>query len=446
MSFTNWSRRLKEIFATLAEGRIALLGFLFLIICFVVSGFYLPLSLLLLEAVLLLATAGMIFALVGRVASVNQETKIERSELKSILLNLEDALLVYDQDFKILFVNPAAEKLFNLKSEEVIEKYMSPQEIGNDKIRLLIQVLFNSLAPVMVARSEAGVYPQVTDLSWDDPFLHLRTSTMPLKDNKGKIIGFMKIIRDRTREVSLLKAKNEFLTVASHQLRTPITNIKWSLESIAGEEGLNDNVKNFLHSAQEGTSYLLAVVEDLLRTSKIEEGRFGYEMQMFDLKEFAAQVVGLAVDQARRAGIKLYLEPLDDALPQIYGDKQKLTMVFENLLDNAIRYNVKDGEVIVKIEKVSDQPMVQVTIKDTGIGVPSKELSNLFTKFYRAENVKKARTDGTGLGLYIVKNIIQAHGGKIAVSSEEGRGTTFEFTLVTNKSLVPSKELPVGVE
>jgi len=130
----------------------------------------------------------------------------------------------------------------------------------------------------------------------------------------------------------------------------------------------------------------------------------------------------------------------------VVGDRQKLTMVFENLLDNAIRYNVKDGEVLVKVEKVPDQQSVKVTIKDSGIGVPSKELPNLFTKFYRAENVKKARTDGTGLGLYIVKNIIQAHGGRISVSSEEGRGTTFEFTLATNKSLVPSKELPKGLE
>jgi signal transduction histidine kinase len=438
MSIATWTRRIKEAFGVLAEGRIALLSFLSLIISFVIVAVFLPIYLIVIVAILFMVIAVLTYVLIGRVSAVNQETKIERSELKSILLNLDDGLIVYNQDFKILFVN--------LKADDLVGKLVSPQDIGRENLRLLIQVLFNSLAPVMIARSEAGTYPQITDLSWEDPFLHLRTSTMPLRDNKGKVIGFMKIIKDRTREVSLLKGKDEFLTVASHQLRTPITNVKWSLESLAGIEGLSDDAKTYVHSAQEGAAYLLAVVEDLLRTSKIEEGRFGYTIEPFDLKEFIDQVIGLAATQAKQAGIKLYLEPLDDNLPQVVGDRQKLTMVFENLLDNAIRYNVKDGEVLVKVEKVPDQQAVKVTIKDSGIGVPSKELPNLFTKFYRAENVKKARTDGTGLGLYIVKNIIQAHGGRTSVSSEEGRGTTFEFTLATNKSLVPSKELPKGLE
>jgi len=292
----------------------------------------------------------------------------------------------------------------------------------------------------MVARSEVGAYPQITDLAWDDPFIRLRSSTMPLKDDKGKVVGFMKIIRDRTREISLLKGKNEFLTIASHQLRTPITNVKWSLENLAGEPGLSDSAMQLVRSAQQGAAYLLSVAEDLLRTSKIEEGRFGYDMKEVDLVSFVERLINSVSAQAEEAGVKLYMERPKSALPAVIGDEQKLSMVFENLLDNAIRYNVANGEVVVRLEPLPSQPFIQVSIRDTGIGIPPNDLPKLFKKFSRGQNVVKSQTDGTGLGLYIVKNIIQSHGGRISASSELGRGTTFMFTLTTNKALVPAKE------
>jgi signal transduction histidine kinase len=234
---------------------------------------------------------------------VKQDTQVERSELKEILVNLEDALIVYDKDFKIIFFNPSAEKLFHIKKDQVLGKVMSPQNVSDANLKLLTQVVFTSLAPVMISRSEAGAYPQVTDLSWDNPFVSLRTSTMPLRDEAGEVVGFMKIVRDRTRELSLIQAKNEFITVASHQLRTPVTNIKWSLESMASESGLSDTAQGYLNSALEGTKLLSAIVEDLLATSKIEEGRFGYDIQEADLVEFIYKLLPSARTQPPRGGV-----------------------------------------------------------------------------------------------------------------------------------------------
>jgi len=427
------------------EGRLVMLV-LVLFLALVIAGiFYLPMAFMMTSVVLFVLTGFTLFLLLGQFADVKQDTQVERSELKEILVNLEDALVVYDKDFKIIFFNPAAEKLFHLKKDQIIGKIMTPQTVGTESLKLLTQVVFTSLAPVMVSRSEAGAYPQVTDLSWENPFLSLRTSTMPLRDEGGNVVGFMKIVRDRTREISLLKAKNEFISVASHQLRTPVTNIKWSLESMAADPGIPESAKGFLQSALEGEKLLLAVVEDLLSTSKIEEGRFGYEMKETDLVEFISQILPLALSEAEQAGVKLYFDRPTEAIPKVFMDPGKITMVLENLLDNALRYNVKDGEVTVRLTKVPNQPFVEVQVKDTGVGIPQSAAEKLFTKFFRAENVTKSQTTGTGLGLYIARNIIQAHGGKIWAESEESRGTTMRFTLATEQSVVPTHEMPLDL-
>ncbi|MEK7187620.1 MAG: ATP-binding protein [Patescibacteria group bacterium] len=427
------------------EGRLVIFTLILFFAFLVFSFFYLPLSLILSAIVLFLLSLFTLFLLLAQFTVVKQDTQVERSELKEILVNLEDALVVYDKDFRVIFFNPAAEKLFHIRKDEVVGKILTPQSVSNESLKLLTQVIFTSLAPVMISRSEAGMYPQVTDLSWENPFLNFRTSTMPLRDELGEVIGFMKIVRDRTHEISLIKSKNEFIAVASHQLRTPVTNLKWSLESLANEGGLSEAAQGYLTSAMEGQKLLLAVIEDLLSTSKIEEGRFGYEIKEADLVDFIGEILPYAKTEAEKIGVKLYFDRPTNPLPKVFMDTQKITMVLENLLDNALRYNVKDGEVTVRLVPVEGQPFIDVQVKDTGVGIPKSATEKLFTKFFRAENVMKSQTTGTGLGLYIARNIIQAHGGRVWAESEENRGTTMHFTLSTDRALVPTHELPLDL-
>jgi two-component system phosphate regulon sensor histidine kinase PhoR len=128
----------------------------------------------------------------------------------------------------------------------------------------------------------------------------------------------------------------------------------------------------------------------------------------------------------------------------IHADTQKLGMALSNLLDNAIKYNIKNGQVIVKVEPYPNKPYIQIVIKDTGIGIPPEGIKKLFTRFYRGENVVKEQTDGSGLGLFITKNIILRHGGNISVESTLGRGTSFYIVLPTDPSLIPPKEVMGG--
>ncbi len=365
-------------------------------------------------------------------------------EFESILNGLSDPLILYDQNFRILFFNPAAEDLFKIKASSILGKSLQPQEAERSELRVLVQVLFPSLAPVMVPRSPSGVWPQVVDISFTEPNLDLRVTTSRIEMDPGQPARFLKIIRDRTREIGLVKTKSDFVTVASHQLKTPITNIQWALETLSEDTTLSDPNQEIVRNAVEAARLLAKIVEDLLSSARIEEGRFGYHFERADLTAFLNQILNQALPQARRAGMRIYFKQPPGPLPMVAIDPQKLSLAVTNILENAIRYNVKNGEVIIGIEQPHDKPFLQVSAKDTGIGIPAEEIPKLFSKFFRAENAVKFQTEGTGLGLYIAKNIIQAHGGRIWAESEVNRGSTFYFTLPTDPQLVPQVEIPMG--
>lgn len=412
-----------------------------LAVVFILGFIFLPALVAFIEGGLLMVTGGISFALIYRAAKSERAGRLEKSELANILLGLDDALVVYDHDFNILFFNPAAENLFKTKSEDIVGQKFQPQDVGNESKKLLAQVIFSSLAPTVISRSRVGEYPQIVDISFTDPELELRVSTIPVRGELNELLGFMKIIRDRTREISLIKSKGEFLTVASHQLRTPVTDINWALQSLASDESLNENAKTIVETALTAGRNLFQVVEDLLDVAKIEEGHFGYKFEQVDIVQFINEVLGTVMPMSERAGIKIYFEKPKNDLPQPFIDRTKLSRALDNLIENSVRYNTENGEVIVRVEKVSDGPFLEISVKDTGIGIAPADIDNLFKKFYRASNAVKTQTEGTGLGLYIVKNIVQAHGGKIWVDSEPGRGSVFHFTIATDINSVPQHEM-----
>lgn len=393
-------------------------------------------------AVFAVGAVFLVYDLILKAEEASFGVSLERNQLKSIVGTMDDALLVYDQNFKILFLNVSAEKLFLIKNVDFNGKQIDPKFAENPSLRRLAQVVFPSLAPSMITRSPAGRYPQVVDLSFDDPYLELRTFTSPIVDDGGNLLGFMKIIRDRTREVSLSKEKTEFVTVTSHQLRTPLTHVVWGLETITKEPTLSPEMSALAQNAYTSAIQLREIVEDLLNISRIEEGRFGYQFQKTNLFTFVEEILQPAAASARQLGIKVLFDRPSESLPEVMIDPQKLSMVLSNLVDNAIRYNVKNGEVVVSVKKL-ESPYVEISVRDTGIGIPPEEVQKLFVKFFRASNALKFATEGSGLGLYIAQNIVRAHGGSMKVESEIGRGSIFSFTLPTDFSLIPPKEVPL---
>lgn len=413
-----------------------------------ISLYFLPLAWLLGVLLLTVIVLGLFFASAktaggakaGAAHAVSAE--VSQDELNTILNNFGDTLIIYDENFKILFFNAAGEKLFMVPANEISGMTIQPEAVDNPKLRLLAQVIFPTLAPVMIPRSQPGTWPQVVDISFTVPQLELRVSTSQLARIVGEPTRFLKVIQNRTHEMALIKTKNDFVTVASHQLKTPLTYVNWALEALNDDTTLNDSNKELVGGALKAGHLLAEIVESLLNIARIEEGRFGYKFEETKIEDFLNQVLGQAMPQANKAGIRLYFEKPQSALPPVFIDSQRLALAVSNFIDNAIRYNVKNGEVVVRAAQVAGRPFIEVSVKDTGIGIPPEEVQKLFTKFFRAENAVKSQTEGTGLGLYIAKNIIEGHGGEVRVESELGRGTTFFMTLPTDQSFVPQREIP----
>ncbi len=433
------------LYTKLPEMRLFWFFLPFLIILLVINVFYLPQLWVFITFGVYLILGAIILANSLRLARLNLEIKIERNELMSIISNLRDGIIAYDPNFKILIFNRAAEQIFNLKSQEIVGQYFNPERAQEKQLKLISQIIFPSLAPMVIRRSDPGVYPQLVDLSFDEPKMELRVATDKIIDPKGQLLGFVKLVHDRTREIELIRSKTEFIAVASHQLRTPLTGIHWVFESLA-KQNLDASQKELINTGLGASIKLSKIVNDLLDVSKIEEGRFGFQFENINIIAFLEETIEQMKDISQQFNVKFYFQKPTEPSIIISADAQKLSMAVSNLIDNAVRYNVPNGEITVAAERVKDQPYVQISIKDTGIGIPADQINKLFNKFFRAENVTAAYPDGTGLGLYISKNIIKRHGGEIWAESEINRGSTFYFTLPTDSKLIPPKEIVWGEE
>ena len=372
------------------------------------------------------------------------EAKTATGRLTTLIADLGEGVVAYDNQFKIQIFNPAAERIFGVHREQVLGQVFGPERAQDPPFRLLAQTIFPSLAPLVVEVSEPGASPQIVDLSFTEPKRELRVSTNKITGPKGEMLGFVKLIRDKTREAEIIHSKSEFITIAAHQLRTPLTTIHWVFEGLKGKEKLEAEDKELLASGLLNSVKLIKIVNDLLDVSKIEEGKFGYDLRETDFIQFLSNILTNAEALAKKYEVKLYFDRGKETAIKVMVDTNRLGLAISNLIDNAIKYNVRNGFVTVGLRRLPDKPYVQISIKDTGIGVPPAEINKLFSKFFRSENAVRTDTEGSGLGLYITRNIINRHGGVIWAESTLGRGTTFYFTLPLDPSLIPPKEAPAS--
>ncbi|OGY64266.1 MAG: hypothetical protein A3I24_03765 [Candidatus Harrisonbacteria bacterium RIFCSPLOWO2_02_FULL_41_13b] len=428
-----------KYYLTMPEMRLFWLSLVLIFVIGIPGFFYIPWRWLIAGASGFAVVAGITFWNSLKTARSNLALKIERNRLDSIIANLRDGVIAYDEKFRITVFNPAAEQIFHLRPAEVLDKVFVLQSVKEPRFKLFTEVMFSSLAPVVIQRSQQGAYPQLLDLVFEEPHLELRVSTDRISDDQGRVLGFVKVVRDRTRELALMKAKNEFITVASHQLRSPLTAVRWSFEALKKEK-LGDSQAELVKVGSQAASKLLETVEGLLNVAKIEEGRFGYQFEQVNLIEFLEKILSQAAPIAYEYKVTVYFDkPKEEMMAML--DTQRFGIALSTLIDNAMKYNIPNGQVAVKLERMPNQPYLLISIKDTGVGIPPEAIDKLFSKFFRAKNVTQRKTEGSGLGLYIAKNIVMRHGGKIWVESVLDRGTTFYLTLPTDPKLIPQKEM-----
>jgi len=436
--------KFKKIISAITSPEAKIFNFVYLIlfILLVINILYFPLILKIVSLIAYLLIY--LFTFLG-IYRIKKQTSPKENEnyFQNILRVIDDGVIIYDKDFQITYFNETSSKIFNIQPEEVLNKKIQVKDAQDEKLQRLVQVIFPSLAPLIIILSSPEDEPHIADISFEDPELFLRVLTAKLKNENGEVLGFVKIIHDKTREVKLLKSKNEFITIASHQLRTPINEIRWAIESIAADEKLDNQTKEILNGTLNSVKRLANLIDNLLNISKIEEGKFGYNFEELNYLDFIKEILSEILPQIKHLGLNLYLNPPEEELPMIYFDKQKMYMAMSNLLDNATKYNVQNGKIVVSIQKSNDGKFIETSIEDTGVGIEPEALKNLFSKFFRTSAGEKFNTEGSGLGLYIAKNIIRSHGGKIWAESEVGRGTKITFTLPIDKSLIPKKEVPI---
>ena len=224
----------------------------------------------------------------------------------------------------------------------------------------------------------------------------------------------------------LQRMRSQFLGNVSHELRTPIFSIQGYLETLLNGAIDDPKVnKHFLQKANQNTVSLSNLLNDLIDISMIESGEMRMSYRYFDINIFIQSIVNEFAPMAGEKNIKLIFNPAKEGL-QVFGDKDKIRQVFVNLLQNAIKYT-DEGSIEILLDE--EKKLVNISVKDTGIGIPEEDLNRIFERFYRVDKARSRAVGGTGLGLAIVKHIIEAHNSKIIVQSKQGEGSTFSFKL-----------------
>ena len=345
----------------------------------------------------------------------------EKEKNDTILQSIGDGVFVLDNDLKIIVFNQIASKISGYKREEAIGKKYNQilhfvSADGKKNNDHFIKECISTGKIIMMEKHTILV-------TKNDRKIPVADSAAPLKDKNGQVMGCVVVFRDVTKEREVDLAKSEFVSLASHQLRTPLSSINWYAEMLLnGDAGkLNEDQKSFVDEIYHGNQRMVELVNSLLNISRLELGTFMIEPIMTDLTTIAVSV--LAELNADVSSKQLQIEKIYQRnLPQILADPKLVRIIFQNLLSNAVKYTPVKGKIKLTIKTQDRDILIQV--KDTGCGIPQAQQSKIFTKLFRADNARQMETDGTGLGLYIVKSILDKSGGNIIFRSEENKGTT----------------------
>lgn len=295
---------------------------------------------------------------------------------------------------------------------------------GNISIGLLLLVVFSLLVSVLfLARQLFVIFKKYE-------------ATLKGQEVSSKMLIRRDLELNRSYEKlsQINQIKSEFVSVVAHQLRTPLTGIKWTLDLfLNGDFGkLTKDQKSFLKKAEDNNNHMINIINDMLDVDRIESGRVKYSISEVQVEDLVDSILLELYPKILAKKITLKVSRPKDFLPKVSIDKDKVHEAFENILENAIKYSKANGEIGVDY-KVEDKS-ITLAFRDTGIGIPKDQQYKVFDKFFRAANALKVETDGTGLGLFIVKKIIENNGGKIWFESSENVGTTFYITLpISNK-------------
>ena len=352
-------------------------------------------------------------------AQLYQTISDKKQELETILSGIGDGVLVVDGDLRVVLMNPVATRIFNLPTPPP-DGAPLPERIRQEPIYELLDE---------IRRSPDGSRMQEIELAprGSDQLRTYQALATPLVVGNA-LQGIATVLRDITTQKELERMKSNFLSVVSHELRTPLHAIKGFVNIILmGKTGpITEVQRDFLETVQEQTNNLQRLIDDLLEFSRLESGRVTLRLQPVDIPVVIEAVVDKLALSAQSAGVTLINHTSED-LPTLMADPWRLEQVVTNLVDNAIKFTPAGGSVTVTAVDIGD--FIQVSVSDTGIGIPHEQQERIFDRFYQVDSGANRQYKGTGLGLTICRHIVEHHRGRIWVESEPGQGATFHFTV-----------------
>jgi signal transduction histidine kinase/DNA-binding response OmpR family regulator len=373
------------------------------------------------EEIQLLSTLAGHAAIALNNASLYEEVRLQQTRLAQILDSTSDGMMLVGGDGRIEAVNRRAAEMLEVEVEGTIGTTLAPLL---ERFRTAVPDFDAAVAPLL-ALAALPDRPAQGDLDLRAFKRTVHWTAQPTRSEAGAAIGFTLTFHDVTQEREVSRMKSDFVSFVTHQLRTPLAGIKWMLELTSKEPDVPPDAQSYVQDAREAAQRLIHLVNELLDISRLERGKMVFTPQAVDLGKLTESVLSEVALLVEEKGHRLVFRP--DAVPAVVADPQLLRQVVLNLVANAVKYTPPGGDIAIGISQ--EEATVMWTIRDSGVGVPKAAQARLFEKFFRADNVVTMETEGTGLGLYLVRLIMEQLDGRVWCTSGEGQGATFAFSV-----------------
>jgi two-component system phosphate regulon sensor histidine kinase PhoR len=339
---------------------------------------------------------------------------LEKNKLETVLSSMSSGIVFVDSNLKVELVNPAAEKLFDVDRAKVI----------GSPVRNTVRyyALYENLKAVC---SDGN--PRILEMNLYYPRnTVLETHILPVVSGGNRVSGILLVFYEVTHLRSLEKMRSDFVANASHELRTPLTTMRGYTETILNEDLPSDQLMEFLQIIERETKRLSGLIDELLDLSRIENEKGFVRKETIALGSLINEAVERVEELAQRKDFTISYEGLESNL-KIMGNHEWLCQALVNILENSIKHGNPGGKILIKLQQKGENALVEIS--DNGPGIPESDLPYIFERFYRADKARSRKSGSTGLGLSIVKHIMEAHRAEYSIESIPGQGTTFRFSL-----------------
>ncbi len=358
-------------------------------------------------------------------ARLYQQVSQEKARLDAIIEHSGDGVMILEPDRRISVFNRALAAMSGIPAQEAVGRYCY-QVLHLENVNPPgVDLCDEANVPIFHSSNER-IYIEGDIRRRDGSIITVGITYSPLLDDRGQLTNITASVRDITRFREAEEMKSAFISIISHELKTPVALIKGYAGTLDREDATWDRqtVHESLAVIEEEADRLTELIDNLLDISRLQAGALKLEISFVNVAHLAEKTVAKFHTQTSRHTLELDFSP---NLPVVPGDELRLRQVLDNLLSNAIKYSPDGGQI--RVSGRADDQQVYIAVTDTGIGIPEDEQENIFDRFYRVRSGVSQRTKGAGLGLFLVKAIVQAHGGQVWVESQPGQGSTFVFTL-----------------